>query len=61
LQLTIESEDADDSPWKLRLKGPEKSLYKGANIKFEIHKGEQFPFKPPRVVFKPALYHPLIV
>ena len=35
--------------WVINLKGPEKSYYKGADIKFKLNFPPDFPMKPPNL------------
>ena len=46
--------------WKAVIYGPEETIWEGGTFRLQIECSEEYPTKPPVVVFKTAMYHPNI-
>ena len=44
--------------WNIVLTGPDKSPFEGGKFKLELEAPTEFPFKPPKIIFKTPIYHP---
>ncbi|KAH9410729.1 ubiquitin-conjugating enzyme [Ordospora pajunii] len=54
----VQPKSGDYFTWEAYLTAPEDSVYKGGVFKLLISVSSEYPFKPPKVIFKPAIYHP---
>lgn len=54
------TDDSDMYLWEGVMFGPADSPYTGGVFKVEIQFPVDYPFKPPRVIFKTKIYHPNI-
>src|SRR6185369_17062585 len=52
--------DSDLTKWKAIIKGPDGSPYEKGKFELEIKFSNEFPFKPPTVLFKTVVFHPNI-
>ena len=53
-------DESDMYLWKATFKGPENSPYEGGIFTVRIDFPKDYPFKPPKIIFKTKVYHPNI-
>ena len=57
---TVETVGGNILNWRVVMKGPDDSVYKGGRFVFDIVLPEDFPFKPPKVTCATKIFHPRI-
>ena len=48
----------DLTKWSGTLVGPSDTPYEGGIFQLEITFPEEYPYKPPKIIFKTPIYHP---
>eukprot|EP00939_MAST-03C_sp_MAST-3C-sp1_P003065 g3065.t1 len=56
--IELGSDGDDILTWNIDIKGPEGSAYEGFCIPVQMSFPAQYPFKPPKLVFKTKVHHP---
>ncbi|KAG8906253.1 hypothetical protein FRB99_007315 [Tulasnella sp. 403] len=56
--ITVTAKEDNMMVWHGNVKGPVDSPYKGGTFHFTVTFPDNFPFKPPAVVFSTKIYHP---
>lgn len=58
--INIYPDESDINLWNATIIGPVNTPYESGCFNIEIGFPEEFPFRPPRVIFKTSIYHPNI-
>jgi ubiquitin-conjugating enzyme E2 D/E len=56
----VKEASSDMLVWQLEVTGPEDTPYEGGKFYIEITYPSNYPFKPPKVLFKTKIYHPSV-
>ena len=52
--------DTNLTKWVATLVGPSETPYEGGVFQLEIYFPDDYPYKPPKIIFKTPIYHPNI-
>lgn len=58
LSISVGLEDEDLFKWRVCFQGPEGTPFEGGLFEATLRFPEEFPYQPPKMVFKTEMFHP---
>lgn len=58
LSMSVGLDDGDLFKWRICFQGPENTPFEGGLFEATLKFPEEFPYQPPKMIFKTEMFHP---